>query len=255
MEDEFVKVRIKEFVPRKSLKGYTLIEGFPGLGLVGTIAAKYLIEKLGFVKLGCIESNIFIPIVRIREGKPVHPSRVFINDKLKLVAIISEQIIPNKYMDDFARAVVTWVNAKGITKVITLSGIHTEGANNGTPKLYGIAANDKSKTLLKSFGIESIEDGITSGITALILLEFKDSNVEAISLLGTVKMATDYKAASAVLEKLNEVLKLNMDVKPLMQESKKVEAELTKFLQKMKKEKTKVEEMEEKPGEPQSYVQ
>ena len=253
MDDEFVKVKIKEFIPRKSLKGYTLIEGFPGLGLVGTIAAKYLIEKLDFKKYGCLQSNIFIPVIRIREGKPVHPSRIFINDKLKLVAIISEQIIPNKYMDDFARAVVGFVKEKGIQKVIALSGIHTED-NTGKPEIYGIAANDKSKEIISKYNIKSIDDGITSGITALILLDFKDENVQAVSLLGTVKVATDYKAASAVLEKLNEVLNLKLDTKPLMSESKKVEAELSKFLQKMKKEKTKVEEMEEKPGEPHSYV-
>jgi uncharacterized protein len=253
MSDEFIKVSIKEFDPKKNLKGYTLIEGFPGLGLVGTIAAKYLIEKLGFQKFGCIESNIFIPVIRIRDGKPVHPSRIFINDKLKLVAIISEQIIPNKYMDDFARAVVGWVKAKGITRVIALSGIHTEDKND-KEEIYGIAANDASKEIIKKYNINSIDDGITSGITALILLEFKDSSVQAVSLLGTVKIATDYKAASAVLKKLNEVLNLNLDTKPLMAESKKVEAELSQFLQKLKKEKGKVDEFEEKPGEPRTYV-
>ena len=55
--DEFATVRVKETV-KKDLKNYTLIEGFPGIGLVGTIAAKYLIEKLEFQKYGSIESDI-----------------------------------------------------------------------------------------------------------------------------------------------------------------------------------------------------
>ena len=85
-----------EFVEYKKtdLSGYTLIEGFPGLGLVGTIAVKYLVERLKFEPVGHIETNFFVPIISIRNGLPVYPSRIFINRKRKLVAIISEQIIP-----------------------------------------------------------------------------------------------------------------------------------------------------------------
>lgn len=246
MPEEHAKVIVTEFTP-KNLKDYTLIEGFPGIGLVGTIAAKYLIEKLDFKKYGCIQSDIFIPIIRVREGKPVHPSRIFIDEKRKLITIISEQIIPNRFMDDFARSIVKWVQEKGIKKVISLSGIHTETTSE-TRNVYGIANNDKSKNLLRKHDVRIIQEGITSGITALILLELKQTSLEAISLLGEVKLATDYKAAAALVKKLNELLKLDIDVKPLLKEAKQVEAELTKFLEKLKKEKEKVKEME--PGPP-----
>ena len=39
-------INIKIF-KKKDLKNYTLIEGFPGLGLVGPMAISYIIEKLG----------------------------------------------------------------------------------------------------------------------------------------------------------------------------------------------------------------
>ena len=41
-------INIVKKKPTSIIKGYTLVEGFPGMGLVGTIAANYLVEKLNF---------------------------------------------------------------------------------------------------------------------------------------------------------------------------------------------------------------
>jgi uncharacterized protein len=241
-KSEFATITIREF-QKKDLKAYTLIEGFPGIGLVGTIAAKYLIEKLNFHKCGYIDSDIFIPVIRVREGKPIHPSRIFINEKKKLLIIISEQIIPHRFMDDFARAVVKWINDRGIKKVISLSGIRTEQAQEKR-RVYGMAANDKSLQILKKNNVNIIKEGVTSGITALALLELKDTDKQAISLLGEVKLMTDYFAAAEILKTLNNILKLDIDVAPLLKEAKKVEHELTQFLESLKQEKRKVQELE-----------
>ncbi|RLG70951.1 MAG: hypothetical protein DRO04_00855 [Candidatus Iainarchaeum archaeon] len=249
MDDEFIKVEIRE-LEKRDLSKYTLIEGFPGIGLTGTIAAKFLIEKLNFRRFGYIYSNIFIPIIRVRESKPLHPSRIFINDKYKLVVILSEQIIPNRYMDDFARAIAEWVQKKKIKRVISLSGIRTEEEEYA---VYGIAANDKSKKLFPKYGIKEVEEGVTSGITALILLELKYTNIEAISLLATVKMTTDYKAAAEIIKKLNQMFEFNIDVKPLEEEAKKVEAEITQYLKRLKALQKHTQELEEQ-GAPRYYA-
>ena len=246
MTREFALVNIVEF-EKKNLKGYTLIEGFPGLGLVGTICAKHLIEKLDFRKYGYIQSNIFVPVIRIREGKPVYPSRVFINEKLKLIVIISEQVIPAQFIDDFARAIVQWVCKKGIKRVISLSGIQVEEPER---KIYGMGANDNSIKLLKKYKIEPIAEGITTGISALMMLELKCEKVEAISLLNTVKIAADYKSAAELIKKLNEILSLKLGVGPLLNEAKKTEEEITSYMQKMKETQDTVERMEESTPAP-----
>ncbi len=244
MNDEFVKVEIRELEER-DLSKYTLIEGFPGIGLTGTIAAKFLIEKLNFRRFGYIYSNIFIPIIRVRESKPLHPSRIFINDEYKLVVILSEQIIPNRYMDDFARAIAEWIQQKKIKRVISLSGIRTEEEEY---EVYGIAANDKSKKIFSKYNIKEVEEGVTSGITALILLELKYTDIEAISLLSTVKMTTDYKAAAEIIKKLNQMFEFNIDVKPLEEEAKKVESEITEYLKKLKAIQKHTKTLEEEQG-------
>jgi uncharacterized protein len=226
------EINFVEFNP-VNLNGYTLIEGFPGLGLVGTISAKYIIERLDFEEAGHIKSDIFMPIIRVHNGLPVYPARFYINKKNKIAVLISEQIIPRIYTGAMAEAVVSWIKQKGISRLISLEGIKTHDQN-GATKIYGIAANEKSKSSLEKHGLKIITDGITTGITSLILLELRRTNFDAISVLGNVKNIADYDASAEMIKKLNEILALNIDVKPLLKEAKETEKNLIKNLQKMK---------------------
>tara|TARA_Y100000310_G_scaffold339920_1_gene434120 strand:- start:4295 stop:5038 length:744 start_codon:yes stop_codon:yes gene_type:complete len=235
-----------EFVEfeKTPMKDYTLIEGFPGMGLVGTIAAKYLVDKLDFDYVGYIDSNIFMPIIRIHNGLPVRPARIYVNKKRKLSVLIAEQVVAKQYTDMVAKKTVDWIKGKGITEIISLSGVHAQGDSPKRELIYGIAANEKSKPLLKKYGLTEIGEGITTGITALILLELKRSKNKAISILGNVQMTADYKAAAEVLKKLNEIIGLKLDIEPLMKEAKETEKQLIQQLQKLKETKDSSEKFE-----------
>jgi uncharacterized protein len=212
--------------------GYTLIEGFPGMGLVGTIAAKFVAEKLEMDLVGHIDSKAFVPIIRIHKGYPVFPSRIYASPKHKVVVLISEQIISPSFTSVMADEIVNWIKKKKIKKVVSLSGIRAVPQGKNT--IYGIASNLESKKLLKKFDVEVIKEGITSGLTAFILLKLKDQKVNAISLLGNVQVAADYKAAARIIEKLNEVMGFNIDVNPLEKEAKETEKALLNHLDQMK---------------------
>ncbi|MBN2127324.1 MAG: proteasome assembly chaperone family protein [Candidatus Diapherotrites archaeon] len=227
---EHAEVKINEF-NNLNLTGYTLIEGFPGLGLVGTICAKHLIEKLKMQKLGCINSDIFVPVIRIRDGKPVHPSRIFVSKTKKLVVVISEQIIPKEFTDDFARAMVEWIKKKKFIKVVSLNGLTVPEKSK---EIYGYASDDSAKNYLKKNKVKLIEEGITTGISALMMLELKNVKTQGMSLLTPVTLSADYEAAANLMTKLNEMYKFNLDVKPLLEEAKKVEAELSNYMEKLK---------------------
>jgi uncharacterized protein len=229
------RVRIFITAKKRSVKGYTLIEGFPGMGLVGTIATKHLIDTLKFKELGYIEAPYFLPIVRVHNGQPVFPSRIYYNDEFKLVALISEQIIPKDALKEFALTVIDWAKKSGIKRIISIEGIRVEGANKNAEIVYGIGCNEKSKKELKKHGVKLVSDGITTGVTALLLLELsKQNKMLAYSLLGNVHLTADYKAAAETLKKLNEMLNLNLNVEPLIKESKQIEKALLENLQKLR---------------------
>jgi len=236
---------------KTNLGGYTLIEGFPGLGLVGTIAVKYLVERLKFEQIGHIETNFFIPIISIRNGLPVFPSRIFVHRKKKLVAIISEQIIPKTMVQPMAKAVVRWIARRGINKVISLEGIRAKGSPGKMENIYGIADSEKAREEIKKQGITIVADGITTGVTSMILLELsQNKKINSYSLLGNVKIVADYKAAAECLKKLNKILDLQIDIGPLLREAKETEKALLKQLEGLKETHERVQKLEDAGATP-----
>ncbi|HIH22024.1 MAG TPA: proteasome assembly chaperone family protein [Candidatus Diapherotrites archaeon] len=191
-------------------------------------------EKLEVKEIGHIHSESFVPIIRIHNGMPVRPSRIFVSEKNKLVILISEQIIPKQHTQAVSEAVVDWIRDRKIKRIISLSGIGIEGSGKEL-KLYGIASNEASKKLLKENSIQPIQEGITTGVIALILLDLKDDeSVEAISLLASIKSGADYTAAAELLKKLNLMLGLEINVEPLVKEARETEKALVKQLEKLK---------------------
>ena len=55
---------------KPKLRKPVLVEGFPGLGLVGTISASYLIEKLKMEPLGYITGDQFPPLAAVHNRRP-----------------------------------------------------------------------------------------------------------------------------------------------------------------------------------------
>ena len=209
-----------------SLKGYTLIEGFPDLGLAGTIGARYLVDKLKFEQIGYINSRLLLPLIRIQDGVPVHPVRIYASKKHKMVIVIAEQIIDNVLAAPMAEQLVDWIKKKGIKRVISTSGVRIpEGKS-----VYAFASDEASKKVIKKAGIDMINEGITSGVTALLMLYLKDDKIEAFCLLGNAKSSADYNAAAEVVKAICSISDIELDVKPLLEEAKKLEDLLVKHL-------------------------
>lgn len=252
-KQELGDIKFVEF-KKVDLKGFTLVEGFPGMGLVGTICAKYIVDKMGFEQIGYIDSGMFVPIIRIHDGLPVFPSRIYFNKKMKLVVLVSEQVIPQNHTAKLAKAVVRWIEEKKINKIISLSGINAAPSGEHTSDIYGIASNAKTKKTLKDNGVEIIKEGITTGVTALILLELMNKKIDAYSLMGNVESAADYKAAAAVMRKLSSILKFKIDVGPLMKEAKDVEQSLIKHMKNIRTTDAQVKELELSTGHTPMYT-
>ena len=152
---------------------------------------------------------------------------------LFIVFLISEQVIQTETAHGLSEATLNWIRAKKIKKVISLAGIKSPQPK--TKEVYGIASNEKGLKELKKNNISVIEEGITTGVTAMILTKLKQfDDITAISLMSDVKFSADYEAAATMIKKLSAVLNLKIDTEPLMKEAKKTEQTLIKSMQEMK---------------------
>ncbi len=209
-----------------SMKGWTFIEGFPDLGLAGTIGARYIVEKLKLEEVGYIESKVFMPMIRIQNGLPIHPVRIYADKKNKIAIALAEQIIDNTIAAQVAEELIIWFKKKGIIRVISTSGVRIPDGKS----VYAFASNEHSKKVIKQNNIEMIETGITSGVTALLMLMLKDNDMEAFCIMGNAKNTADYNAAAEVVKIICALTKINLDVKPLLQEAKVIEQALVQHL-------------------------
>jgi uncharacterized protein len=217
----------KSFAKNGSLKGFTLIVGFPDVGLAGTIASKYLIEKMGMKQIGFIESDYLLPVVRVQNGLPLHPMRICADKKNKLVVILSEQMVSGKSVHQTSRELVDWIKKKGIKKVISTSGVKIPEGN----EIYAFASDENSKEIIKKMNIDLVGAGISSGVTALLMLGLRDKGIDAFCLLGNAKSSADYNAASVVIKTICSIVGIKaIDTKPLMLEAKQIEQSLVQHL-------------------------
>lgn len=214
------------------LKNPILIEGFPGLGLIGTIAATYLVDKLGMEPLGYITSDKFPPIAAIHNNIPLHPARIYKSRKHNIVVLFSEFIIPLNSIYPLSEAILEWAQGKGISKIISLGGITIKGEQD---EVFGIASSSELVKLLNSHGIKTIREGATTGVNGVLLAECASRGFPAMSLLAEAKQNyMDPKGAALVIEALKRVTGLELDTRELEKESAELEKKMTDMFSKAK---------------------
>src|SRR3989338_2446786 len=76
-----------KLVLTKKPKNVTIIEGFPGFGLIGTIAIEFLMEHLETEKIGSIEMDDIPAMIAIHNNKVIEPVSLHYNKKYNLVLI------------------------------------------------------------------------------------------------------------------------------------------------------------------------
>jgi len=224
-------VEIKLF-KKLSVKNPTLIEGFPGIGLVGTVACNYLVEKLGMECVGIVSSDKFPPLATIHNFEPFFPTRLFESKKHNFLVLFSEFLIPLNVIYELSNCLLNFSAKIKAKKIISLAGISIMGEQD---EVFGIANNKEDSELLKKTGVKLIREGASTGVNAMLLIEGKSKGIPVISLLAESKPGyIDPFAASLVLESLNRILNLKVDTTPLREESKRIEESMRNILERAK---------------------
>jgi uncharacterized protein len=206
------------------LKEPILIEGFPGVGLVGTISSSYLVEKLKMEPLGYIISEKFPPIAAVHNYRPLHPARIYKSKKHNVIVLFSEFTIPMSIIHQLTQEIVAWAEGHKVKKIFSLGGISIEGEQN---EVYGIASTPELTKQLESKGVKMIKEGATTGVSGVLLAECATKGFPAASLLAEAKPDfMDPLASAMVIDKLKLLIDLEIDTADLINESKTIESKM-----------------------------
>ncbi len=215
-----------------NLKSPYLVEGFPGIGLVGTIAANFLVEHLNMEFFGYVTSEHFSPISSVHNYTPLHPARMYKSKKHNLVVLFSELIIPMKTIYPLSHEILAWAERRKAKQILSLGGINIKGEQDS---VYGIASTSDLGKMLKKKGVKLIREGVTTGVSGVLLAECATKKFPAISLLSEAHADyMDPKGAAMVLDALSEVTNLKINTKELVKQGKEIESNVKKLLEQAK---------------------
>lgn len=220
-------VRIAANTP--SSRDIVLVAGFPGSGLVGSIAVNYITEKFGFTYLGCISSPLLPVNSAAVSGLARSSMRLY--EKGNLVALVSDVPVLDEAAYDVAYAVLDWLCERcRITEIVVIGGLVTGGTGE---RVFGAATTPDILEKLRSVA-EILPALNITGITGGILNEAGFRNIPAYGLLIETNFDVDPRASAAGLEALGTLYGLSIDTEELITQADTVEPMLLQLAEDVK---------------------
>ena len=207
------------------------IEGYPGVGLVGHIAANFLAKELKMDMIGYVESPFIPPMAIILEGKPNPPLRFYGKDNI--IVAVADIYIPPTLVNEIAGELARYLKDMNARKMISIGGIGI-GFFKERMDVWGVGAREELNRELKGNGVNLLQYGSIMGMSGRLLWEASKNGLDAYVLLGeTFGDRPDPKAAANVIETLKKLVPLEVSTEPLLQEAKAIEEQLRKMHQQM----------------------
>ncbi len=221
-------------IKKADFSGFTFLEGFPGIGLVGPMSISYLVNKLGFDYIGYLESDAIPSLVSIHDNQPQPPLRLYLSKKYKLLVLFSEvSLPPNINVYGISRDIYDFLKKGGVSRIISIGGFPAEN-----PEGAGILGIASSPELAKSFdklGIKGVGEGVATGFSALLLLYASRDGIDDLNLIVPVNPnMIDPRYAEIAIEALNKITGTDVDVSELDKEAAIVEQKIKVILKKSK---------------------
>ena len=214
----------------KKPKNPIIIEGFPGFGLVGTIATEFLIDHLDVELIGKVSMDESPAVVAIHDDHVVEPLGIFYNKKYNLViihAVTASTGIEWKLADIIQKL----AKDLGAKEIISLEGVGSAATKPDAERVFYFSKDARAKKSLSKMGLSPLKEGIIMGVTGALLL-----NVEKVPLscifAETHTDLPDSKAAARVIKTLDQYLGLKVNPEPLLEQAAKFEEKLKGLLKK-----------------------
>jgi uncharacterized protein (TIGR00162 family) len=216
-----------------------LVEGLPGVGNVGKLAAEHLVEQLKATKFADIYSKYFPPQVLVDDEGLIR----LVNNELfyskgegvrpDLIILVGDyQGLSPEGQYELSDHVLTVMKSMGVKRIYTLGG-YGVGKMLDKPRVLGAATDKELVEEMKEKGVVFSKGEPGSGIvgaSGLLLGLGKVYGMRSVCLMGeTSGYFVDPKGAEAVLRILTGILKVEVDYKALEEKAEQIESITSKL--------------------------
>ncbi|UCE45308.1 MAG: proteasome assembly chaperone family protein [Methanobacteriota archaeon] len=210
-----------------------LIEGLPGVGNVGKLAAEHLVDQLKAEKFVDIYSKYFPPQVLVDDSgivKLVNNEMYYVKRdgaKHDMIVLIGDyQGLTPDGQYELADRMLKMAQELGVKMIFTLGG-YGLGKLVEKPRVLGAVSHEDLVPKMKELGVTFSKGEPGSGIvgaSGLLLGLGKVYGMRSVCLMGeTSGYFVDPKAAQAVLEVLSKVLEVELDFSDLEDKAEQID--------------------------------
>jgi len=203
----------------KLTKPSIMLLALPDAGLVGVIAASYMISRMGFEDVGGVDSSYIFPVVVVQGGAPKLPIRLFASDRA--LVLYTELALPVDVSSGLAAATIDYARLRGVDIIIGLTGLPAPNRMDlDEPATYFVASSDELGKMLQSSGVKTMERGLLAGPYAVLIKEASKKRIPAAVILAESFMEfPDPEAAAKALQVLSRLFNLQLDVTGLLEQA------------------------------------
>ncbi len=218
------------FTRKPELRSPVLIEGLPGIGHVGKIAAQHMIRELRAKKFARLYSSTFPPHVIIRKSGMIEEMknefyywRAESEEQRDLIFVIgnTQSTSPEgQYM--LCEKILDIASQLGAKEMFTLGGLGV-GRAVDSPKVFGAVNHPRYIPILEERGVVVKRDGAGQiiGVSGMLLSQGKRRGIYGACLMGeTSGFYVDPNSARAVLEVLTSILGIEISMESLVKRVK-----------------------------------
>ncbi len=230
---------IAVFKERPKLKDPIFVEGLPGVGNVGKLAAEHLVDQLKAVKFVEMFSKYFPPQVLVTDAGTIrlvsnelfYVMRPLMKNDLVIMTGDYQGLTPEGQYALSDRTLQI-IKELGVNRIYTLGG-YGLGKMIEKPRVLGAASDLELVDEMKTFGVTFSKGEPGSGIvgaSGLLLGLGNLYGMRSVCLMGeTSGYFVDPKGAQAVLEVLAKILGVTIDFSDLEQKAQQIDAITSKL--------------------------
>jgi uncharacterized protein (TIGR00162 family) len=229
---EYVDIRFLGKKPK--LKNPIFIEGLPGIGNVGKLAAEHIIESINAIKFAELHCKDFPPQVFINtDGTIKLVNNEFFYWKAKkrgqrdLILLTGDyQGLSSQGQYELVEKIIDVLQEMGVKEIYTLGG-YGLGYEIEDPKVLCAVTDNSLVKQMKKYGAifkKNEPGGGIVGASGLLLGLGKLRGLQGVCLMGeTPGYLVDPKSAKAVLNVLMKVTNINVSLSALEKKAKEIE--------------------------------
>jgi uncharacterized protein len=216
------EIIIKELKEFNLEEGY-LIDGFPSVGFSSAIATESMIQTSKFELGGIIDSKNFPPISVIKEGKPNYPSRIFINEDLKVGVFSSYLNLDQSLHRQVSESMLEWSKKHKIKLIVSSVAVKSDKEDS---QMMGVGSTDSARKKIVEAGLKVLDHGTIPGIPGMLLNEGSITNQDVIVIIfNTTGKGPDFKSSAELCMTMSKLIPgASCDIPSLQKEAEKAEA-------------------------------